>query len=97
MIIHINKEYLLRCENTIQDHAAGYTEIISSYLFTYLLNDDTEFEFEFDDQYNENIIELTTENIKAIFPNLFIMKHCVKDLNEKVINLGITIDLQINK
>jgi hypothetical protein len=97
MIVHINKEYLLRCENTIVDHAAGYTEIISSYILSYLLNDDTEFEFEFDDQYNENIIELTTKNIRAIFPEFFIMNHCVKDLNEKVINLGITIDLKINK
>ena len=94
MIIHINREYLLRCENTIKDHAAGYTEIISSYILSYLLNDDTEFEFEFDDQYNENIIELTTKNIRAIFPELFIMQHCLKDLNEKVIKLGITIDLK---
>jgi hypothetical protein len=32
MIVHINTEYLLRCENTIEDKAAGYTEVISSYI-----------------------------------------------------------------
>jgi len=94
MIVHIDTKYLLRCENTIEDHAAGYTEIISSYLLSYLLNDDTEFEFEFNGQYNENIIELTTKNVRTIFPELFIMNYCVKDLNEKVINLGIIVDLK---
>ena len=97
MIVHINTEYLLGFENTIEKEeevwkAARYTEIIVSYLLTYLLNDDSEFEFEFDNQYNEKVIEKTTQNIRDIFPEMFVMNYCVTKLDNTISKLGITVD-----
>jgi len=68
MIVYINKDYLSRCDNTLEDKSAGYTEIIVSYLLSYMINDDSEYEFIFYSESNEKIIEKTTENIKLIFP-----------------------------
>jgi len=95
MIVHINTEYLSRFENTIEEDigkAAEYTEIIVSYLLSYLLNDDSEFEFEFDNQYNEKIIEKTTHNVRELFPKMFIMNYCVRKLDNTIYKLGITVD-----
>ena len=92
MIVHINKDYLTRCDNTLEDKAAGYTEIIISYLLSYLLNDDTEYEFEFDFEFDEKVIEKTTQNVRAIFPEYFIMNYSVSKLDKSIYKQGITID-----
>ena len=96
MIVHINTEYLSRCEDSLEEDvvegATGYTEIIVSYLLSYLLNDDSEFEFEFENQYNEKIIEKTTQNIRELFPEMFIMNYCFRKLDNTIYKLGITVD-----
>jgi hypothetical protein len=92
MIIYVDREYLSRCDDTIEDKAAGYTEIIVSYLLSYLINDDSEYEFEFYSEYNDKIISLTTQNVRTLFPNIFIMNYCLRDNNEKIIRQGIIID-----
>ena len=77
MIVYINKEYLSRCNDTLEDKAAGYTEIIVSYLLSYMINDDSEYEFIFYCEFDEKIIEKTTKNIQVIFPQYFIMNYSV--------------------
>jgi hypothetical protein len=78
MIVYINKEYLSRCNDTLEDKAAGYTEIIVSYLLSYMINDESEYEFIFYCEFDEKIIEKTTENIRLIFPEYFIMNYLLK-------------------
>jgi len=94
MIVHITPQSLLRYNNSLEENNkhACYTEIIISYLFTYMINDDSEYEFEFNGEFNEKIIEKTTENIRDIFPNYFVMNYTVSKLDCKIIKQGITID-----
>jgi hypothetical protein len=90
MIVYINKDYLSRCDNTLEDKSAGYTEIIVSYLLSYMINDDSEYEFIFYSESNEKIIEKTTENIRLIFPEYFIMNYSVSKLDKSIFEQGIT-------
>jgi hypothetical protein len=90
MIVYINKDYLSRCDNTLEDKSAGYTEIIVSYLLSYMINDDSEYEFIFYCESDEKIIEKTTENIRLIFPEYFIMNYSVSKLDKSIFEQGIT-------
>jgi hypothetical protein len=91
MIVYINKEYLSRCNDTLEDKAAGYTEIIVSYLLTYMINDDSEYEFIFYYESDEKIIEKTTDNIRIIFPEYCILKYAVSKLDKSIVEQGVTI------